>query len=38
MRAPMAKSPFFIVPLVGTILVAFMLLMVFVRLRSFGGY
>lgn len=38
MRAPMAKSPFFIVPLVGTILVAFMLLMMFVRLRSFGGY
>ncbi|MDB4967466.1 MAG: hypothetical protein JWN44_3155 [Myxococcales bacterium] len=38
MRAPMAKSAFFVIPLVGTMLVVLMLLMVFVRLHSYRGY
>lgn len=38
LQAPMAKSPFFIIPLVGLILVTLMLSMVFLRLHSYGAY
>jgi hypothetical protein len=35
MKAPMVKSPFFVIPLVGTILVVLMSLMLFARLHSY---